>query len=71
MEDAKQTANQLAALNNVTLGKPTFVSEGASTLLSPTKGVTVPAPTPLPETPISPGEIEISLTVQVAYEITR
>ena len=71
VQAAKKTASQLATLNNVTLGKPTFVSEGASTLQSPTKGVTVPSPAPLPETPISPGEIEISLTVQIAYEIVE
>lgn len=72
VQDAKQTASQLATLNNVTLGKPTFVSEGALSTPPPLSlGVTLPAPTPALETPISPGEMEITLTVQVAYEIVK
>ncbi len=72
VQDAKQTASHLATLNNVTLGKPTFVSEGALSTPPPLlmqKEVTAPAPAL--ETPISPGEIEITLTVQIVYEITR
>jgi len=70
MEDAKNKAEQLADLAGVSLGKPTYVSEGA--VYVPTTsgfseaGVAVPDP---PETPISPGELKITLNVQVVYAI--
>ncbi|MFC2001256.1 SIMPL domain-containing protein [Chloroflexota bacterium] len=69
--DAKAKAEQLAGLSGVKLGKPTYISESAQ----------VPSPiyrqdmvekamgAPAVETPISPGEMEIRLTVQVAYAI--
>jgi len=71
MADAKTKAEQLAELAGVKLGKPTYISESA--YLPPPiyrqdlyeKG----AAAPVPETPISPGEMEISLTIQVAYAI--
>ena len=70
MAEAKAKAKQLAELAGVTLGKPTYISEG----------IQVPRPISQPgvvyeeramaaETPISPGEMEISLTVQVVYAI--
>ena len=61
----------MAELAGVKLGKPTYISESAY----------IPPPifrqdlyekaggAPMAETPISPGETEISLTVQVAYSI--
>jgi uncharacterized protein YggE len=72
MADAKDKAENLAELGGVSLGKPTYISEGAAVPYTIYRDVTmeaaapVPAPTP---TPISPGEIEISLTIQVAYAI--
>lgn len=72
VEDAKQMAGQLASLNNVTLGNPTFVSEAAQSIPPPLSlGVAVPAPSPVVQTPISPGEMEITLTVQIVYEIVK
>jgi len=72
MVDAKAKAEQLAELAGVSLGKPTYVSEGIH-IPSPIypravfeQAVSAPAPV---ETPISPGEMEISLTVQLAYAI--
>jgi uncharacterized protein YggE len=69
MTDAKAKAEQLADLAGVSLGKPTYISEGtitppviyrdAGTVLTP----------PAPTTPVSPGEIELTLDVQVAYAI--
>lgn len=69
MADAEAKAKQLAELAGVRLGKPTYISE--STYFQP--------PTPLVrmaemkssavETPISPGEMEISISVQVVYTI--
>jgi len=68
MADAQAKAEQLADLAGVELGKPTYISEG--TIYPPVvyrdAGMTETAP---PSTPISPGEIELTLTVQVAYAI--
>ncbi len=72
MADAKSKAEQLAELAGITLEKPTYISEGISYPIYPrelVREMAVPAAAPAPETPISPGEIEISLTVQVGYSI--
>jgi uncharacterized protein YggE len=71
MADARDKAEKLASLADVRLGKPTYISEGS---------VYVPRAYPqamydeayaagAPTTAISPGELEISLSVQVAYRI--
>jgi uncharacterized protein YggE len=67
--DARAKAEQLAELAEVKLGKPTYISEG--TLYPPVvyREAAMEAPVPAPPTPISPGEIELTLTVQVAYAI--
>ena len=72
MADAKAKAKQLAALAGVTLGKPTYISEGIHIPPIP-RGVVVVEETlaPVPETAISPGEMEISLSLQVAYAIRK
>jgi len=69
--DAKAKAQQLAELAGVTLGKPTYISEGISYPIYPREIYVGEAPIPAPavEVAISPGEMEISLTVQVAYTI--
>jgi uncharacterized protein YggE len=71
MADARAKAEQLADLAGVNLGKPTYISEGVQAPIYPREvyyeGAAVPAPAPT--TPISPGEIELSLTLQVAYAI--
>lgn len=71
MNDAKTKARQLADLGGVTLGKPTYIAESGQ----------LPLPVPIrfaeakgdiaAATPISPGEMEITLSVQVVYEIAR
>jgi len=71
MEDARNKAVQLAESAGVGLGKPTYISEGAVYWPSSTRvlyeaGV---VPAPAPETPIIPGELKITLTIQVAYAI--
>ena len=71
MADAKSKAEQLARLAGVSLGKPTYISESIY-MPSPYPRVAmeeIPMPAAAPETPISPGETEITLTVQVAYAI--
>ena len=72
MADANAKAEQLAELADVTLGKPTYISESSylPSLGYPRvyyEGAAIPAPAP--PTEISPGEMEITLTVQVAYSI--
>jgi uncharacterized protein YggE len=68
MADAVARAEQLAELGGIRLGKPTFISE------------TTPVAPPVPlafesarsldtSTPISPGDTDITITVQVVYSI--
>jgi len=69
MADAKAKAEQLADLAGIGLGKPTYISEG--TIYPPVvyRDAGMESVAPAPTTPISPGEIELTLTVQVAYAI--
>jgi len=68
MADAKAKAEQLADLAGVELGKPTYISEGViyPPVIYRDAGMEAAA---APSTPISLGEIELTLTVQVAYAI--
>ena len=68
MADARGKAEQLASLAGVKLGKPTYISESS---YSPPiyRDVPMEAIAPAPATPISPGEMEITLNVQVVYAI--
>jgi len=68
MADAKAKAEQLANLGGVTLGKPTYISESISYPIYPPP-VRVAEAAPAPVTPISPGEMKISLDIQVVYAI--
>ncbi len=69
MADAKAKAEQLAELAGVTLGKPTYINEsgGYIPIYYDLREAAVGSPAPM--TPISPGEMEISLSVQVVYSI--
>jgi len=70
LADAKAKAEQLAELAGVTLGKPTYISEGIQVprpIYQP--GVAYEERVESVETPISPGEIEISLSIQIVYAI--
>jgi len=69
MADAEAKAEQLADLAGVELGKPTYISEG--TIYPPViyRDTGMAVPEEGYTTPISPGEIELTLTVQVAYAI--
>jgi len=66
--DAMAKAEKIASIANVTLGKPVYISESGGYLPPPypvrgyAEGLDV-------ATPISPGEMEISLTVQIGYAI--
>ncbi len=71
MQNAKDKAAQLAESSGVELGEPTYIWEGAAYRPQSNKeyyrGGEYAAPAP--ETPISPGELKISVSVQVAYAI--
>lgn len=66
--DAMAKAEKIASIGNVALGRPFYISESGGYLPPPypvrgyAEGLDV-------GTPISPGEMEISLTVQIAYAI--
>lgn len=72
MKDAKDKATQLANLAGVKLGEPTYISEGAIYQPPVTRGIYeaggVPAPAPAPP-PISPGELKITVNIQIVYSI--
>ena len=69
MADAKAKAEQLAELAEGRLGKATYISEGAQIPPPIYRQDIYEEAVPAATTPISPGEMEISLTVQVAYSI--
>jgi uncharacterized protein YggE len=72
MADAKAKAEQLAELSGVELGKPTYISEGSITPPIVYRNVeAVPAPVGggTYTTSISPGELDVTLSVQVTYAI--
>ncbi len=69
MADAKTKAEQLADLAGVTLGKPTYITESSYTPPIVTRDAYVMEKAVPAETPISPGELEISLNLQVVYAI--
>jgi uncharacterized protein len=69
MKDAKAKADQLAKLAGVTLGKATYISENSSTPVRYAPAYAKDASGMGVTTPITPGEMDISLNVQVAYAI--
>jgi hypothetical protein len=69
MADAIAKAEQMAELAGVELGKPTYISEWESYPVNYIDYKAAMETSPSVETPISPGEIELTLTVQVAYTI--
>jgi len=71
MADAEAKAKQLAQLSGVKLGKPTYISESSYVpppIYRPAFEKAAGAPA-MVETPISPGELDITLNVQVVYSI--
>jgi len=73
MADAEAKAENLAELAGVRLGKPTYISESSYLPYIEYPRVYyeggMEVPVPAPPTEISPGELEITLTIQVAYAI--
>ncbi len=68
MADAQEKAEQLADLADIALGAPIYISEGLGYIPVP-RSYDVRVEAAAVPTPISPGEMEIFLTVQVVYEI--
>ena len=72
MADAKTKAEQMAELAGVKLGKPTYITENSyipSPVFRQDFLQTAEAGAPKAETQISPGEMEISVNVQITYAI--
>jgi uncharacterized protein YggE len=71
MADALQRAQQLADLGGVELGKPAYITESGGYTPQPPIYYDSRAGAAVPEivTPISPGETELQLSVQVVYNI--
>ena len=69
MADAKAKAEQLAELAGAKLGKATYISESSQVPPPIYRQDVYEEAMSAAETSISPGEMEISLTVQVAYSI--
>ncbi|MFC2019372.1 SIMPL domain-containing protein [Chloroflexota bacterium] len=72
MAEAKDKAGQMAKLAKVSLGKPTYISESSYAPPPIYREAFIAdgaMPAAAPETPISPGEMEITVNVQIAYAI--
>ncbi len=69
MANAKAKAEQLAELTDAKLGKATYISESSQIPPPVYRQEIYEEAMPVVETPISPGEMEINLTVQVAYAL--
>ncbi len=69
MADAKAKAEQLAELADGKLGKATYISESSQSPPPIYRQDLYEEAMPAATTPISPGEMAISLTVQIAYAL--
>jgi len=69
MTDARTKAEQLAELAGASLGNATYISESSFVPPPIYRQDVYEEAVPAAATPISPGEMEISLTVQVTYAI--
>jgi uncharacterized protein YggE len=69
MADAKATASQLASDAGVKLGNPISISESEVSPITPIYASAQMAANGASSTPISPGELEITVSVQVTYAI--
>lgn len=72
MADARAKADQLASLAGIQLGKPTYISDNSQGVTIPQRSLTMAAgvaSAPVPTTPISSGEMQVTVDVQVVYSI--
>jgi uncharacterized protein YggE len=69
MADAKATASQLASDAGVKLGNPISISESEVSPITKYYGADMAVAGASSSTPISSGELEITVSVQVTYAI--
>ncbi len=69
MGDAAAKAKQLAELGGVSLGKPITISESSSAPPPPVFFDRAAGAAEAPATPIEPGQLQVSVNVQVTYAI--
>jgi uncharacterized protein len=69
MNDAKARATQLASLAGVTLGRPIYVTENSASAPIPYQIAAPVAAAPSVSTPVSPGQVSVTVTVSVGYSI--
>lgn len=69
IRDAMNKAQQIARVANIKLGKPIYISEGISYVPPVIRDYALKAAEVTPPTPISPGELDFHVTVQIVYKI--
>jgi uncharacterized protein YggE len=69
VDDAAAKAKQLADTAGIKLGKPTYITESSYIPGPIYRDTATVEGTPAPTTPISPGEMEITVNVQIGYAI--
>ncbi len=69
LQDAMSKAQQIARVANVKLGRPIYISEGTAYAPPVVRDYALKALEAAPPTPISPGELEFRVTVQMVYKI--
>lgn len=69
LQDAMDKARQIARVANIKLGKPIYISEGISYTPPVVRDYALKALEAAPPTPVSPGELEFRVTVQMVYKI--
>jgi uncharacterized protein YggE len=71
VNDAVAKAKKLADTAGVKLGTPTFITENSYIPGPIYRDMAAAEGAPAPVTPISPGEMEITANVQIAYSIAE
>jgi uncharacterized protein YggE len=73
MADAKNKGEQIAGLAGVKLGLPTYISENTYVPgpVYRTDMMSQAVPVPAPAAPITPGQLDVTVDVQVVYSILR
>ncbi len=69
LQDAMDKARQIARVTNVKLGKPIYISEGISYTPPVVRDYALKTFEAAPSTPVSPGELEFRVTVQMVYKM--
>jgi uncharacterized protein len=67
--DAKLKAAQYAALTGSTLGRVLSITEQSSSAPPSGLPVTTGAPAPVPATPIRPGDVHVTVTVEIVWAL--